>query len=64
MEKRHDGLLGSGAWYFVKIESQGEQLKFILDENEYENFLQRLEKGERHIKVGKDYYFWSDIKRF
>ncbi len=60
----NQNLLGSWQWYFVKIESQGEQLKFILDENEYENFLQRLEKGERHIKVGKDYYFWSDIKRF
>ena len=61
---KNQNLLGSWQWYFVKIESQGEQLKFILDENQYENFLQRLEKGERHIKVGADYYFWSDIKRF
>lgn len=61
---KNQNLLGSWQWYFVKIESQGEQLKFILDESEYENFLQRLEKGERHIKVVEDYFFWSDIKRF
>lgn len=61
---KNQNLLGSWQWFFVKIDSQGEQLKFILDESEYENFLQRLEKGERHIKVWKDYYFWSDIKRF
>jgi len=61
---KNQDLLGSWRWYFVKIDSQSEQLKFILDENEYENFLQRLEKGERHIKVWKDYFFWSDIKRF
>lgn len=60
----NQNLLASWKWFFVCIESQGENMKFILDENEYENFLQRLEKWERHIKVGKDYYFWSDIKRF
>lgn len=61
---KNQNLLGSWQWYFVKIESQGEQLKFILDETQYEDFLQRLEKGERHIKVWGDYFFWSDIKRF
>lgn len=61
---KNQNLLGSWQWYFVKIESQGEQLKFILDEDQYENFLQRLEKWERHIKVWSDYFFWSDIKRF
>lgn len=61
---KNQNLLGSWKWFFVKIDSQWEQLKFILDDSEYEIFLQRLEKGERHIKVWKDYYFWSDIKRF
>lgn len=61
---KNQNLLGSWKWFFVKIESQGEQLKFILDEKEYDDFLKRLEEWQRHIKVGKDYYFWSDIKRF
>lgn len=57
-------LLDSWRWYFVSLDSQGEKLRFVLDDSEYEDFMQRNERNDRFIKIGEKFYFWSDIKSF